>query len=59
MLRVVERVVLRWGGYRGRPPRPVKCSSAGPRKTACRPAVNVNGTVSRGPVQLAVARLGF
>ena len=59
MLRVVERVVRRWGGGRRCPPRPARCSSAGPRKTAYQPAVTVNGNVSRGPVQLAVAWLGF
>ena len=59
MIRVVERVVLRWGGYRSCPPRPARCSSVGPPKTACRPEVTVNGNVSRVPVQLAVARFGI
>ena len=59
MLGVVERGVRRWGGDGSRPPRPVRCSSAGPLKTARRPAVTVNGNVSWGPVQLAVAWFGF
>ena len=57
MLRVVERVVRRWGGDCSRHPRPARCSLAGPRKTAHQPAVTVNGNVLWGPVQLAVARL--
>ena len=59
MLRVVERVVHRWGGGRFCPPRPARCSLAGPRQTARRPAVAVNGNMLRGPVQLAVAQLGL
>jgi hypothetical protein len=59
MLRVVERVVRRWGGDCSRHPRPARCSLAGPRKTARQPAVTVNGNVLWGPVELAVARLGL
>ena len=59
MLRLVERVVRRWGGDCFRPPRPVRCSLAGSRLTARRPAVTANGNVSRGPVQLAVVQLGL
>ena len=59
MLWVVEHVVRRWGGDRFRPPCPARCSLARPRLTARRPVVTVNGNVSWGPVQLAVAQLGL
>jgi hypothetical protein len=49
---LVNGVVLRWGGDWHRPPRPVRCSWAGPRETARRTAVTVIGNVSRGPAQL-------
>ena len=57
-LRVLDLVALRWGGDRRRPPRPARCSWAGPRGTARLTAVTVIGNVLRGPVQLAVARSG-
>ncbi len=55
---LVDRVVLRWGGDRHHPPRPVRYSWDGPRETARRTAVTVIGNMSRGPVQLAVAWAG-
>ena len=45
---------LGWGRHH----RPARCSLAGLRKTARRPAVFVIGNVLLGPVQLAFARLG-